>query len=364
MHFDAVVVGTGPGGATSAYHLANSGFKVALVERLGPPRDKTCGGLLTDACDRLVKKIFSESVPDGVLIPPKKMPVAVIPPSGRTAGYYVRDEYVLNVTRRSFDGWLTDRAVKAGVVLYRSAEFLFFQERGGVILSQFREPHIGTVTSDFLIGGDGVYSRVRAQLSPRKDADRAYYIQEYYPRTGEFDDAFYLMYRENVSPIYAYVIPKFDALCLGIGVHRARPPSFREGMTNFKAWLEEDFGFRDLGRIGKEGFSVPFGGLFGGRGRILLVGDAAGFCYPITGEGITFAIQSGAEAAVAIGSGADSDAAERYWMGMKGLANTMQIIADTTLTMTDEERERRAGRKYSGLPLPRRKELRASSKNT
>ncbi|HEV3003240.1 MAG TPA: FAD-dependent monooxygenase [Pirellulales bacterium] len=47
QHFDAVVVGGGPGGATAALLLARAGWSVALVERRAFPRRKVCGEYLS-----------------------------------------------------------------------------------------------------------------------------------------------------------------------------------------------------------------------------------------------------------------------------------------------------------------------------
>ena len=43
-HYDVVVEGAGPAGATAAYYLAKQGKKVALVDRAKFPREKACGG--------------------------------------------------------------------------------------------------------------------------------------------------------------------------------------------------------------------------------------------------------------------------------------------------------------------------------
>ena len=43
-HYDVVVEGAGPAGATAAYYLAKEGRKVALVDRAKFPREKACGG--------------------------------------------------------------------------------------------------------------------------------------------------------------------------------------------------------------------------------------------------------------------------------------------------------------------------------
>jgi len=39
VHYDVIVVGAGPGGATAAYSLARRGLKVALIEQKPLPRD-------------------------------------------------------------------------------------------------------------------------------------------------------------------------------------------------------------------------------------------------------------------------------------------------------------------------------------
>ena len=45
--YDAIVVGAGPGGSTTAYRLASAGAAVLLLDRAEFPRDKPCGGGLT-----------------------------------------------------------------------------------------------------------------------------------------------------------------------------------------------------------------------------------------------------------------------------------------------------------------------------
>ena len=49
MSADVVVVGAGPGGASTAYHLATLGVDVLLVDKARFPRDKICGDGLTPA---------------------------------------------------------------------------------------------------------------------------------------------------------------------------------------------------------------------------------------------------------------------------------------------------------------------------
>jgi flavin-dependent dehydrogenase len=44
---DVIVVGAGPAGAATAFHLAQAGADVVLLEKAAFPRDKVCGDGLT-----------------------------------------------------------------------------------------------------------------------------------------------------------------------------------------------------------------------------------------------------------------------------------------------------------------------------
>ena len=55
LNADVVVVGAGPAGAATAYHLAQAGADVVLLEKASFPRDKICGDGLTP---RAVKQLI------------------------------------------------------------------------------------------------------------------------------------------------------------------------------------------------------------------------------------------------------------------------------------------------------------------
>ena len=68
--FDAIVVGAGPSGSTSAYLLARAGLSTLLVDRATFPRDKPCGGgitlraaaLLPFSLDPVVEELVEDEV--------------------------------------------------------------------------------------------------------------------------------------------------------------------------------------------------------------------------------------------------------------------------------------------------------------
>src|SRR6478752_5347221 len=56
---DVIVVGAGPAGSTTAYHLARSGLEVLLLEKTEFPREKVCGDGLTP---RAVRQLVAMGV--------------------------------------------------------------------------------------------------------------------------------------------------------------------------------------------------------------------------------------------------------------------------------------------------------------
>ena len=52
QHFDVIIVGAGPGGASAAIHLARHDLRVLLVEQKKFPRSKLCGEFISPECQR------------------------------------------------------------------------------------------------------------------------------------------------------------------------------------------------------------------------------------------------------------------------------------------------------------------------
>lgn len=105
--WEVTVVGAGVAGAMAALHLARAGLRVLLVEKSAWPRDKACGGCLNAAALRSLARAEIE-LRDGTVL--TRMHLAC---RGRTASLPLPRGIAMS--RKRLDGVLVAHAVDAGV---------------------------------------------------------------------------------------------------------------------------------------------------------------------------------------------------------------------------------------------------------
>ena len=289
--FDAVVVGAGPAGASAACALASNGLRVALLDRAKFPRDKLCGGLLSQRSMRIIGDVFG-SCP---------LPIEF---TATSAAVFVRDALAVRVhdttplhftSRRQLDACLAAVAVARGAHLLECSTVASIDFTcGRVVLSDGR-----SLSTSFVIGADGAASRVRKLAGVSIDRRGfAIGLEVEVPRDEVRRDIQHAeVYFDVAEWGYGWVFPKRDTLTVGVG-----------GLATENADMQASF--RELARAALGavpaqrvcGSPIPFGNFVAcpGHGSTLLVGDAAGLVEPLTGEGIAFAVLSGHYAAQAI----------------------------------------------------------------
>src|SRR6056297_2828307 len=103
--YDAIVVGGGPAGATSAHVMARHGKRVALLDRAG--RIKPCGGAIPP---RLVRDY---AIPDAQIVA-RIRKARMISPTQKHVDIPIENGFVGMVDREHFDEFLRERAKAAG----------------------------------------------------------------------------------------------------------------------------------------------------------------------------------------------------------------------------------------------------------
>ena len=290
-HFDVVVAGGGPAGSAAAFAAATAGLSVCLVDKAVFPREKLCGGGLTDRCRATFETVFGRALPAEIVGDQNYM--AFFMAGTRLSRMQGR----LGLTmRRAFDAHLVDLARDAGAATILGDEVDRLDEAGRrVMLKSGRVLAYG-----HLIAADGVSSGIARQMygAAFDPAAIGFGLEVEVPREHLQDhpeDVEIDFGRANWG--YGWVFPKHRTFTIGVGgVHRRNP----DMKARLAAYLT-DKGL-DPAAYKVKGQYLPFGSCrpSPGRGRVLLCGDAAGFVDPITGEGIGYAMESGAAAGAAI----------------------------------------------------------------
>jgi len=339
--YDVIVVGGGPAGSATAICCASAGKKVLLLEKESQNRYKSCGGVLPLVAPETVEDIVGESIPNEVRANPSELGLYYVPPSGRANGGRVKNYSIHNIDRALFDQWLRDLAHDEGVVVKHDSRCINISKTDQYNVVIDSEEGESIAHSEFLVGADGVRSSVRDNLIKSSNVPRMIVEQEYWETSGDFENCFYGFFRGDVSISYAYLIPKADSLILGLGAVPHQEPNVAQLLTRFRAWLEKEFSFVPNKRTKKEAWSIPFGYFIPGKGNALLVGDAAGLCNPLSGEGIRLAVESGEAAATAISStNKEQEPSQIYARDMSSLANMIEELNEFVRTVDDAGREK------------------------
>jgi len=285
MMFDVAVIGAGPGGAITAKTCANNKLKTILIEKKPLPRNKPCGGCLTFYSLRTIRENFGE-IPQNLV--ENRIEEVILLPDCQLR----QPAEGISVYRKYFDYWLTQKAAEAGAVIYNATLTALSRKQDHVVMKLKRKNLEQKITAKFVVGADGVGSTVLSFLYPnlkRKLVQtHQVYIEGQLPR-----NAFYAYFPlEERGVTYFWVIPKKEIVVAGVG---GLPPiNLRRHMQNFLSMLKVKY---NLGKIVKyETYPIPTfspANLALGRGRILLVGDAASLVDPFYGEGIYSSLVSG-----------------------------------------------------------------------
>jgi geranylgeranyl reductase family protein len=307
-----VVVGAGPAGAATAILLGERGVRVVLLDRARFPRPKVCGEYLSPEGSRMLDRLgVLEAVeargarplrgmriraPDGTCL------VADYPTGGPWRGY--RD-HALAVRRTALDAILVERAGELGVAVREGARAIdLLREGGRVVGVQVADARAGAPRTEplrarLVVGADGRASMVAERLALRRphpwlrrlalaaDVEAAACD----PERGEiFVD----------PPAYAIMNPVAGGLVnLSLVVPSEEGPRHRRDLAGYF-----DAVTRTLPGLGERLAGSRRAGPVRALGPlacrvappaadgVLLVGDAAGFLDPFTGEGMYAALRS------------------------------------------------------------------------
>lgn len=277
-----LIVGGGPAGLATAIAGRLAGFEVTVVERASPPIDKACGeGLMPDglAClrrlgvrleRRRLHPFHGIRYRDGETVAEGRFP------DGAGAG--IRRLHLHEALRR--------RAEDVGARLLWRTRVLGLVGTGDDVRGV--ETDAGNLTARWLVGADGLHSRVRrwSGLAGPPARRQRFGVRRHFA-VAPWTDLVEVHWADGCE---AYVTPVGEGEVGVALLWSGRKARFDELMRSFPDLEAKLHGARQLSRDRGAGplrqrvRAVT-------RGRMALVGDASGYVDAITGEGLSLAFR-------------------------------------------------------------------------
>ena len=308
--FDLLIIGAGPAGSFAAELLAKGGAKIALFDGRPPGEPKACGGGVTakalNAWPNLLNAV-GRTIHE----------LDLYSPSGKRL-HLKLDEPFAVYSRVAFDGYLRDRARAAGAEVFGekiSARKITKTDKGWLLQSDANE-----WTGSVLVGADGANSGIAKMLAgplEPSDMEVAFGYRAPLPASGDAPTVVAFLPRWVG---YAWAFPRPDHISFGIATtqdafeHQPLDDLLWRFMIGYylqRAGAKVNFWNADESSLETraireqlnetaERYAARIPGLSAttwdnrkvSGDNWALLGDAAGFADPVTGEGIYYALRS------------------------------------------------------------------------
>ena len=309
---DVAVVGGGPAGALTAMRLAQLGHAVALFERAPRWRWRACGVFASPAAVTALRDIGIGHQDLAALARPVRAMEVQSRRGVRFALTYGGSgdlsDSAVGFDRRALDGALLDRAEAAGVAIYAGTTVTRVVVSPDLAVLTLRDPDGDpattsvTVRARIVIGADGIRSIVAGSVGEVRRAPIASRaaLTFHVPDVGLGDSARMVVIQDG----YCGLAPVPDnRVNVGIVLGRSWFGALRRegGPAVAARVLTHVLGHQPPEPLDRVAGVTPLAHAVGRRAgdSWLLVGDAAGFLDPLTGEGLHRALRSAELAAAA-----------------------------------------------------------------
>ena len=331
--FDVVISGAGPAGSRCAQILAEKGFEVALLEKDVNWR-KPCGGAVSSRIFKYYPQL-------------RKLNYAPITEITMYSGDYhelsyswknIRD-YSINVDRLEFDNVVRTIAIEAGAHLFDKNLSVDFVTKNNRKIGIKTKSSLGSkeYLGKILIIADGMSSK----LAPKSGLKGKWKIDEIGLCKCAILEGENSLNKSSMSLFfraykgYGWIFPlgdkRFNIGC-GTWLDENLTTNLNQAYSEFlnDPHIKKFFPKSQYKEIWKGAYPIPALGvkekcLYGEN--IMIIGDAAGFVSPISGEGIHPSVVSGQAAAeVAINALENDDISTQSLKKFKQYPNIKKII--------------------------------------
>ena len=313
MDYDVVVAGGGPAGSSTAFHLARRDIRVLVIDKETFPRDKICGDGIAPRAVRTLYKMGLQERLDGRFNkfhgfrfagPGRTFIETPIPPTPRFPdhGYIIK--------RVDLDKMLLDYARENGAEVWEGCRVTApLVEDGRVVgVRALRDGREVEVNAKVVVGADGPHSTLGKAMGLLEN-DPHYLgisIRQYFEGAEQIGDHLEIYSEKAIIPASGWIFPVSESVAnVGVGamLYHIRPRKMDlHGLL--EAFINETphsspklKNARPVSPVRGALLRVGLGGSKAECPGMILVGDAASMTNPVSGEGITFALETGEMAA-------------------------------------------------------------------
>ncbi len=282
--YDLIIVGASFAGLACARTAAARGLKVCVLER---KRDPGAGVRTTG----ILVKEAAEDVDVPAHLTRRVRGVRLYAPNGAYVDHWAPGYYFLATDTPGLMRWLAEEATRAGADVRLGTPF-----RGAEVLDEGVAVHDAGVRAPLLIGADGAASNVARVFGLARNTEFLAGAEwELAPEPGLDPRFLHCILDSKIAPGYiAWAVPGVNCIQLGVAVRKGKADPGAV-LRNYGARL----GLSQARCIGVRSGPIPVGGALArtAAGPVMLIGDAAGHCSPLTGGGIALALRLGRRAA-------------------------------------------------------------------
>ena len=271
---DVLIVGGGPTGSYLA-NLLSPKKEVLIVEKGDIGEPVRCAGILG-------KKVFEEfSFSEKSVQNKVNGAIFQYKPLKDNVKFQIQrnnpEAFVIN--RKVFDREIAERAQENGAKFLLNSEYL--KSRDGKAIIESSDKRI-KVKFDYLVGADGVFSKVSKEINSDLNGEIAIGPQVVVPYSGNRNLVRVLL-NKKISDFFVWVIPISDDV--------ARVGTLNGDIEDInKIVRESEYLEEDIKRYG--GGAVPIGRKKVREGKRFLLGDAAAQVKPLTAGGIYYGLKA------------------------------------------------------------------------
>eukprot|EP01115_Flamella_aegyptia_P000251 TRINITY_DN10374_c0_g1_i2.p1 TRINITY_DN10374_c0_g1~~TRINITY_DN10374_c0_g1_i2.p1 ORF type:complete len:505 (-),score=274.54 TRINITY_DN10374_c0_g1_i2:32-1546(-) len=316
--YDVAVVGAGPSGSTLSYYLSKQGHNILLLEKKEFPRDKYCGDAVALGAQKIMKEMgvlqeierenkgfYAQS---GGFVSPAGN--SFIGNSAKELGIQKGSDpnnqggVVIAIKRIVLDEKVAKAAKNAGAKLTENTTVTncTFIEDKGIWKVECVTTNDQPVTyyARVLVCADGSPSRLARQLGYVKTEPQGMCSRAYVKDNTLFNCDGLIFYPTRLLPGYCAIIREAGNelnfctyIIPGGKVTNDDLPRLHDEIMKYDPYVSKLLGPNpNIERM--RAATLRLGGIEKSFGHhLIIIGDAAGFIDPLTGEGIQYAFESG-----------------------------------------------------------------------